>query len=66
VEAFAITEGQLEDAIVSREDEDVSRGIEHCRADFAVFEVVLDVGARLDGKGVVQIAGDIVPDMAAV
>jgi hypothetical protein len=66
VEALAVAEWKLEDAVIGGEDEDVACGIEDGGADFAVLEVALHVGACGFVEGIVQIAGDLVPDVAAV
>jgi hypothetical protein len=66
VEALAVAEGKLEDAVIGGEDEDVARGVENGGADLAVFEVAFHVGASGFIKRVVEIAGNLVPDVAAV
>jgi hypothetical protein len=66
VETFAVAEGKLEDAIVGGEDEDVARGVEDCGADLAVSKMLFNTGERFGVERVVDIAGDVVPDMAAV
>jgi len=66
VETLAVTEGKLEDAIVRGEDEDVTGGVEDSGTDLAVRQMLFDVDAGLGVEGVVEIAGDVVPDMAAV
>ena len=66
METLAIAEWELEDAIVRSEDEDVARGIEDGRANLAVGEVALDVCACGFVECVVQIAGDLVPDVTAI
>jgi hypothetical protein len=66
VEALAITDREFEDAVVCGEDEDVTRGVEDSGADLAVREMFFNVGAGLGVERVIEIAGDVVPDMAAV
>jgi len=53
VEAFAISEGKLEDAIVCGKDEDVARGVEDSRADLAVSQMLFDIGTGLGVERVI-------------
>jgi len=66
MKAIAEAEGQLEDAVVGGEDEDISRGVEDGRADLAVFEVVLHLFEGLGREGAIEVAGDVVPDVFAL
>src|SRR5215469_14404210 len=66
MEAFAIAERELEDAIIGSEDKDVTSGVQYGRTDLTVGEVVFDVGAHRGVEGVIEIAGDLVPDVTAV
>jgi hypothetical protein len=66
VETRAVSDGELEDAFIGSEDEDVAGGIENSGADFAVLEVLLDHGAHFGGESVVEKAGDVIPDVFAV
>ena len=66
MEALAVAKWQLEDAVVCGEDENVARGVEDGGADLAVLEMMLHVGACGFVEGVIQITGDLVPDVAAV
>ena len=65
MQALAEVEGQLEDALVSHENDDVASGVNYCGADFAVSQVAFDIGANLRVERVVDIFGDAVPDVAA-
>ena len=66
VQAFAVAYREFEGTVVAGEDQDVASGIEDGGADLAVGQVLFDVGTSQGVKGVVEIAGDIVPYMAAV
>jgi len=66
VQTFAVADWKLEDTIICCEDENVARGVEDRRADLAVRKMLFDIDACLRIQGVVEIAGDVVPDVAAV
>jgi hypothetical protein len=66
VKTLAVAEWKLEDAVIGSEDEDIARGVEDGGADLAMLEVALHVGAYGFVERVVEIAGDLVPDVAAV
>src|ERR1700679_766131 len=66
MEALAVTEGELVDAVVGGEDEDVARGVQDGRADLADLEMLLDGGQHFGVEGVVEIAGDLLPDVFAL
>jgi hypothetical protein len=66
VETFAVAEWKLEDAVVGSEDEDVASGVEDGGADLTVLEVTLHIGACGFVESVIEIAGDLVPNVAAI
>lgn len=66
MQPFAETERQFKGALIRGQDQDVARRIENGRADFAVFQVLLHLFLYLFGKRVIQIAGDVVPDVLAI
>jgi hypothetical protein len=66
MKALAVAEGKLEDAIIGCKDEDIACGVEDCGADLAVFKMALDIGAGGSVEGIVEIAGDLVPDVTAI
>jgi hypothetical protein len=66
VKAIAETDGELEDTIVSSKDKNVTRGIENCGAYLAVFEMPLNQFLCFGRQGIVEISGDVVPNMFAL
>jgi hypothetical protein len=66
MQPLAVANRQFEDAVVRYEDKDIAGGIEDSRADFAMLEVFLHTVPRLRVERVIQIAGDVVPDMLAL
>jgi hypothetical protein len=66
VKSLAVAEWKLEDAVIGGKDEDVACGVEDSGADFAVLEMALHIGACGFIEGVIEIAGDLVPDVTAV
>jgi hypothetical protein len=66
VKAIAETDGELEDTIVSSKDQNVTCGVENCRAYLAVFQMPLNQFSCFGRQGIVQIAGDVVPNMFAL
>ncbi len=56
MQALAVTDRQLKDAVVSREDDDVACRIKHGRADLAVCKMLFHIGAGLRIQRVVEIA----------
>jgi hypothetical protein len=65
VETIAEAGGKLEDAVVRGEDEDVSRGIEDGGTDLAVLEMPLDQFFGRWVQRIIQVVGDVVPDVFA-
>ena len=66
MEALAEADWEFEGAVVGGENDDVAGGIENGRADFAVLEVAFNVGAEFDRDTVVNVVGDVSPDVFAV
>jgi hypothetical protein len=66
MEALAETNRQLKHTIIGSQDDDVSRGIQNRRANFAVFEVLLNHCARFFRQCLIEIFGDVVPDVFAI
>ena len=58
--------GQLEDAIVGEQHDDVARGVEHRGADLAGFKMLVDLGAQVRVHLAVDVGGDVLPDVLAV
>jgi hypothetical protein len=65
MQAFAEVGWQLKDAFVGHKDDDIARGIKNGGADFAMLKVAFHFFAYLRVKGVVNVFGDAVPDVAA-
>jgi hypothetical protein len=65
VEAFAVAYREFEGAIVGSEDEDVAGGIEDGGADLAVLEVQLDFAEEQRIELVIEILGDVFPNIFA-
>ena len=66
VQSLAETNRQLKNTIIGSQDDDVSRGIQNRRANFAVFEVLLNHCARFFRQCLIEIFGDVVPDVFAI
>jgi hypothetical protein len=66
VKAIAETDGELEDTIVRGKDKNITGGIENCRAYLAVFQMPLNQFSCFGRQGIVQVAGDVVPNMFAL
>jgi hypothetical protein len=66
MKAIAETDGELEHTIVRSKDKNVTSRIENCRAYFAVFQMLLNQFSCFGRQGIVQIAGDVVPNMFAL
>jgi hypothetical protein len=56
---------QLKHAIICSQHQNVARGIEDGRADLAVLQMLLDLLFRLRRQRIIQIIGDVVPNMFA-
>jgi hypothetical protein len=65
VKAGAVAYGKLEGAIVGGEDEDVAGGIENGGARFAVLEVQFDFAEKQRIELVIEILGDVFPNVFA-
>jgi hypothetical protein len=65
MQAPAEVEGQFEDAIVCHENNDVPCGVDDGRADLAVGQMAFDIRANLGIQRVVNVFGDLVPNVAA-
>src|SRR5580704_16626482 len=65
VQAFAVAYGQLESAIVGGEDEDVASGVENGGTRFAVLEVPLDFAEQQRIELMIEIFGDVFPNVFA-
>ena len=65
METIAETDGKLEDTIVCSKNKDVACGIENCRTYLAMFQVPLHQFSYFEGQRIVQIAGDVVPNVFA-
>lgn len=66
VEAFSVAYGEFVGAVIGSEDEDVASGIENGRAHFAAFEMLLDGGEQIGIELMIQILGDVFPDVFAL
>ncbi len=66
VQPFAVSHRQFKRPVVSRQNKDVSRGIQDCRADFAVFEVQLDFFTQLGIHRLVDVLRDVFPHVFAI
>ena len=65
VQAFGVANGEFEGAIVAGEDEDVAGGIEDGGADPAVPEVQLEFAEKQRVELVIEILGDMFPNIFA-
>src|SRR3984885_9311847 len=66
METIAETDGKLEDTIVCSKNKDVACGIENCRTYLAVFQMPLHHFSHFGRQGIVQITGDVVPNVFAL
>jgi len=60
------TQWQFEDSFVSREDQNISSGIQNRRANLTVFQMFLNFVSFRMLKVIVEITGDVIPDMFAI
>lgn len=65
MEAFAVAHRQFVGAVVSGQDEDVARGVEYGGANLAGFEMFLDGGEELRVQLLIQVAGNVFPNVFA-
>jgi hypothetical protein len=65
VQAFAVAYREFEGPVIGGEDEDVAGGIEDGGADFAVLEVQLDFTEKQRVELVIEILGDMFPNVFA-
>src|SRR5208337_219250 len=65
VQALAIADGQFIGAIVGGENQHIARGIQNRGADFAVFQMLLDVGALFGRELFIEKFRDMFPNAFA-
>src|SRR5215470_2974599 len=66
MQTFAEINWQFEDAVIRHQNDDVARGIKHCRADFAMGQVLLYISAHGRIERPIDILGDAIPYVSAV
>jgi hypothetical protein len=60
------TQWQLEDSFVSSEDQTISSGIQNCRANLTVFQMLLDIVSFRSSQVIVEVTRDVLPDVFAI
>src|SRR6266403_5183376 len=66
MQSLAVPHRQLKRPIVRRQDQDIPRGIQYRRADFAVFQMPLDILTQLGFDRTVDVLRDVFPHVFAV
>src|SRR5260370_23239676 len=66
VQPFAVSHRQFKREVVRRQDQNIPRGIQDRRADFAVFEVQLDFFTKLGIHRLVDVLRDVLPNVFAI
>ncbi len=66
METLTEVNGQLEDAVIRHQNDDVAGRIEHRRADLTMRKVLLYIGADRRVERALNVGGDVVPNMSAV
>ena len=65
METFAVAYGEFVGAVVGGQDKNVARGVENGGADLAGLEVLLDGGEQLGIELLIQVAGNVFPNVFA-
>ena len=60
------TQWQLEDSFVRGEDQNISSGIQNCRANLTVFQMFLDFVSFRSFQVIVEVTRDVLPDVFAI
>ena len=60
------TQWQLEDSFVSCQDQNISSGIQNCRANLAMLQMFLDFVQFRSFQATVEVARDVLPDVFAI
>ena len=66
MQPFAKAKRQLKHPLVRSKNQDIPRRIQDRRTDFAMLQVPLHLFQNIRWKGLVQIAGDVRPNMLAL
>jgi len=66
VKPLTESDGKLEDTVVSHKNDDISRRIKNCRANFASLEVAIDLRAQVRVHLAIDVGGDVHPNVFAV
>ena len=66
VKPIAEASGKLEHTLIGRQNQDIARGIENGRADLTIFQVPLHHFSGFRRKRIVEIIGDVVPNVLAI
>src|SRR5579863_4612103 len=66
VQALAEPGGQLKDAIVRDEHDNIARRVEHCGTNLTGLQMLVDLGAQFRVHLTVDVGGDVLPNVFAV
>ena len=66
MQPLAVSNWQFERPVIRCQDQDISRRIQDCRADFAVLQVAFDVLAQLRVDAPVDVLRDVLPNVFAL
>jgi hypothetical protein len=66
MEPLTVTDWEFKDAIIGSQNKDVASRVDDCRADLTVLQVSLHQTECFNIKRVIEIIGDIRPDVLAL